>query len=65
MMMECYASGSGVPNHIDWPTLKANLPRLKAKRIMMTHLGEATLRFIPDMEQAGVAIASDGAVIEI
>jgi ribonuclease BN (tRNA processing enzyme) len=65
MMMECYAARQGVPNHIDWPTLQANLPRLKARRIMATHLGASTLPLIPEMERAGVEVAGDGLTLDL
>lgn len=65
LMIECYAAQPGVPFHIDWPTLSQNLPRLMAKRIMLTHLGDSALAIMCDMEQAGLEIAADGKSYEI
>ncbi len=65
LMIECYAATAGVPHHIDWPTLSQNLPRLRAKRKMLTHLGRSALGIVQVMEQAGVEIASDGKTFDI
>ncbi len=65
LMIECYAAQPGVPHHIDWMTLSQNLPRLMAKRIVLTHLGEGALAIRAAMEQAGLEIAADGKTYDI
>ena len=65
MMVECYAPASGVPYHIDWPTLQRNLPRFRAKRIILTHLGEAALELSATIQSSGAEIAQDGQSYEI
>ena len=65
MMMECYAAASGVPHHIDWPTLKQNLPRFRARRTILTHLGGGALAISGEMEAAGLEIARDGEIYEL
>ena len=62
---ECYSARPGVPNHIDWTTLKANLPRLAARRIAVTHLGLEARGCVDDMQAAGLEVCRDGAVFEI
>ncbi len=62
---ECYSGERSVPNHIDWPTLKRNLPDLKAGRIAVTHMGPSALACVRDMIAEGLIIAEDGKVIEL
>lgn len=61
-LVECYSGQTQVPNHIDWPTLRANLGRFNARRIIATHLGRTALPFQADMEASGVSVAEDGKV---
>lgn len=62
---ECYSGEAPVPNHIDWPTLRANLPRLKARSVMVTHLGETALDKRDEIIAAGLRVAEDGIVIDL
>lgn len=62
---ECYSGASAVPNHVDWPTLRANLPRLAARSLMVTHLGHTALGKIDEIRAANVAVAEDGLVLEL
>jgi ribonuclease BN (tRNA processing enzyme) len=62
---ECYSGEHPVPYHLDWPTLRAQLPRLKARSVMVTHLGPSALSKIDDIRAAGVGVAEDGLVIDL
>lgn len=64
-MVECYAARPGVPFHIDWPTLQARRADLKARRIMVTHMGPDVLALIPHIEAAGLEVAADGLVTDV
>lgn len=59
---ECYSGAKQTSSHIDWPTLKANLPRLRAGKIMLTHLGQSALECVADMQAAGLVVADDGQI---
>ncbi len=59
---ECYSGEASVPHHIDWPTLRKNLPRLTARSILVTHLGETAFSKIDEIRAAGVGVAEDGLV---
>ena len=61
---DCCSGQETIPGHIDWPTLKANLPRLKAKRIAATHFSPSALLKIEEMVQAGVVPTHDGLSFE-
>lgn len=64
-IVECYSGAEVVPNHMDWPTLKANLKGFSAKRIVATHLSASAMERRAEMEEAGLAIAHDGQVFDI
>jgi ribonuclease BN (tRNA processing enzyme) len=64
-VIECSSGEAAIPNHIDWPTLKSNLPRLKAKRIAVTHMGASALARGAEMKAAGVHVTYDGEVVDI
>lgn len=62
---ECYSGEAPVPNHIDWPTLRANLPRLRARSILVTHLGDTAFSKIEEIRAAGIGVAEDGLIREL
>jgi ribonuclease BN (tRNA processing enzyme) len=70
MISECYSFEKRVPFHLDYVTLKANLPRIKPKRLILTHLNADTLARV-DAEALACAtaidceIAKDGMTVEI
>lgn len=59
-IVECYEYARIVTGHISWVTLKDRLPRLTARRIMITHMGASMLEQIEEARSAGVMIAEDG-----
>ena len=59
---ECSSFEKKVPYHIDYVTLAANLPRIKPKRLVLTHMNEETLARAGEI---GHELASDGLTIEI
>lgn len=61
---ECSSGDAPIAHHIDWPTLKSNLPRFSAKRIVLSHMGDSALARRCEMEAAGAIPACDGLVIE-
>lgn len=75
LLMECFSAGPPIPGHIDWPTLYANRDRLKARRLMLTHMGKSMLTLMGENEgadefrrvlaQQGIGICYDGCVIEL
>src|SRR5262249_37907773 len=62
MISECYSFEKKVPFHLDYATLTANLPRIKPKRLILTHLNADALT------RAGTTsceVAQDGMTVEI
>ena len=64
-IVECYSGNKPVPGHIDWPTLEANLSKLRARRIALTHMGESALARQREMSRSGVTLLEDGLVLEV
>lgn len=64
-VVECYAGREAVPHHIDWTTLKANLPRVKARKIMATHMNADAYALREEIAAAGLLIAEDGGTFDL
>jgi ribonuclease BN (tRNA processing enzyme) len=64
-IVECSEYARNVAYHMHWSMLQGRLSDLGAKRVMITHMGPAMLAQTEVARQAGVLVASDGAVIEI
>ncbi len=62
---ECYSGERSIPNHVDWHTLRRNLPDIGAKKIAVTHLGRSALACTREMEAEGLIVAEDGKVIDL
>ncbi len=62
---ECSSGDQPINNHMDWPTLKANLPGFSARRFVLTHMGASALARRDEMEAAGLTLASEGLVFEL
>jgi ribonuclease BN (tRNA processing enzyme) len=64
-IVECFARDMGARYHLDWPTLEAALPRLSARRILITHMGTTMLDRPPEVSDPRVTMAHDGLVFNI
>lgn len=62
LISECYFYDKPIRMHMSYATLKANLPRLKAKAIVLTHMSEDMLKHAGDIPER---CAADGLVIEL
>lgn len=64
-IMECYALDGPVRYHMSWQTIAANLPRIGARRVMLTHMNE---RMLANREKAAgpnIVLAEDGLVVDV
>ena len=62
---ECYAYERASRYHMNWRTLEANLDRLTAKRVLVTHMNPEMLANIARIRREGVTFAEDGLVLEV
>jgi ribonuclease BN (tRNA processing enzyme) len=61
---ECYAYAGTITGHMSWELLKARIPDLRARRIMVTHMNPNVLARLDEVRAARVLVADDGLVIE-
>jgi ribonuclease BN (tRNA processing enzyme) len=61
---ECYNDAGKLTGHIGWETLKARLPDLGARQVMVTHMNPTMLARADDVRQAGLLVAEDGLLRE-
>jgi ribonuclease BN (tRNA processing enzyme) len=64
-IVECFGYAGAHRGHLSWDVLKAKLPGLRARRIMLTHMNPSMLAKVEEARAAGMEIAEDGMVIEI
>jgi ribonuclease BN (tRNA processing enzyme) len=62
LISECYSFEKKVPFHLDYQTLKTNLPRIKPKRLILTHLNADALTRAAATD---CEIAADGMTVEV
>jgi len=59
---ECYAYDKPIRYHLNYKALAANLPRLAAKKIILSHMSDEMLARLDDVPHT---TASDGMVVEL
>jgi ribonuclease BN (tRNA processing enzyme) len=64
-IVECYDYARDLSGHINWATLQAKLPQLKARKIMITHMNPSMLAKVDEARAAGLLVAEDGLVMEV
>ncbi|MGD2132435.1 MAG: MBL fold metallo-hydrolase [Maricaulaceae bacterium] len=61
-VVEALSFDKAIPHHLDYASVRANLDRLGAKRVVLTHMGPEMLARV---EEADCEAAEDGMVIQI
>jgi ribonuclease BN (tRNA processing enzyme) len=62
---ECFQYDLVLPIHLDYMTIDANYRRLGAKRVRLTHMGEAMLANIGKVDPARYLVADDGMTLDL
>jgi ribonuclease BN (tRNA processing enzyme) len=62
---ECFQYDVVLPIHLDYATIDANYRRLGAKRVLLTHMGEAMLANIGKVDPARYLLAEDGMAFDL
>lgn len=65
LISECFQYDVTLPIHLDYKTIDANYARLGAKRVLLTHMGEAMLAAIGKVDASRYMIARDGLVLDL
>ena len=64
-IMECYHFDGSPRFHMSWKTIEAQLERIGAKRVMLTHMAHAMLARRSEVTDPRVVLAEDGLVLNI
>lgn len=64
-IVECYGFDGDVRYHMSWRTIEKNLPRIGAKRVLLTHMNASMLANRHVVATPGVVCAEDGLVIDV
>lgn len=64
-LCECYGYSRATRHHLTWEVLKGHLPRIDARRVVLTHMSGDMLAAVEEARAAGVGVAEDGMVIEL
>jgi ribonuclease BN (tRNA processing enzyme) len=65
MIMECYAFDGAVRYHMSWETIRKELPRIGARRVLLTHMNARMLEHRAQATGPGVLLAEDGLSIDV
>ena len=60
MILECQGYRPNGLHHLDWQTLNAQEHQLRARRILLTHMGSTMLRHLPLLRSSRFEFAEDG-----
>jgi ribonuclease BN (tRNA processing enzyme) len=63
-VVECFSPAKEIVGHLNWPRLRDELPRFRAKRVALTHMNAAMRDLHAEARQAGLEVLDDGDVIE-
>ena len=64
-IMECYGFEGDTRFHMTWRTIEAHLPRIGARRVLLTHMNTGMLARAHEVDSPGVELAHDGLVIDL
>jgi ribonuclease BN (tRNA processing enzyme) len=62
---ECFQYDVVLPIHLDYATIDAHYQRLGAKRVLLTHMGEAMLSATGNVDRSRYLIAQDGMTLDL
>ncbi len=65
LISECFQYDVNLPIHLDYKIIDANYERLEAKRVLLTHMGEAMLAATDRVDTSRYLIARDGMVLDL
>lgn len=64
-IMECYQFEGEPRFHMSWTTIQAQLDRIGAKRVLLTHMAEPMLARRGEVADPRVVLAEDGLVLDV
>jgi len=64
-IMECYAFDGPIRYHMTWETISANLSRIGARKVMLTHMSSGMLASRDKVTTPGIVFAEDGLAFDV
>jgi ribonuclease BN (tRNA processing enzyme) len=64
-IMECFAFDGPIRYHMTWETISANLGRIGARKVMLTHMNAGMLARREKVAGPGIVLAEDGLAFEV
>jgi ribonuclease BN (tRNA processing enzyme) len=64
-ILECYDHSRDLPGHMSFARLQQNRERLRARRILLTHMNPTMLAHAEEARREGFLVAEDGMVVEV
>jgi ribonuclease BN (tRNA processing enzyme) len=65
LISECFQYDLKLEIHLDFKTIDANYARLGAKRVLLTHMGEAMLAHTDQVDASRYLLAEDGMILDL
>ncbi|MCJ7598374.1 MAG: MBL fold metallo-hydrolase, partial [Methyloceanibacter sp.] len=65
LISECFQYDLKLDLHLDYKTIDANYERLGAKRVLLTHMGEAMLAETGKVDRSRYLLAEDGMSLDL
>lgn len=65
LISECFQYDVTLPIHLDYKTIDANYEKLGAKRVLLTHMGQAMLAELGKVDTSRYLIAEDGMILDL
>ena len=62
---ECFQYDVTLPIHLDYQTINANYGKFGAKRVLLTHMGDAMLAELGKVDAARYLVAEDGMTLDL
>lgn len=62
---ECFQYDVELPIHLNYATIDSNYEKLGAKRVLLTHMGEAMLANAANVDPTRYRVAQDGMIIDL
>jgi len=62
---ECFQYDVTLPIHLDYKAIDGNYQKLSAKRVLLTHMGEAMLSHVGKVDRSRYLIAHDGMTLDL
>ena len=60
MIAECHGYKPNGVHHLDWQTLNDQGKKLRARRILLTHMSDSMLERLPSLDPGRFEFAEDG-----